>query len=113
MYYTTKDYENNIDLCKCAMYKLAENIANTEIKELKNFLETTDKDFCDICDDLAVNLDESPIINKDIYCHYKYKDISGIVTYSLKGKNWLIDINVNVIFADKFNLPPIGIKTEC
>ena len=112
MYYKTKDYENNIDLCKCAMYKLAENIANTEIKELKNFLETTDKDFCDICDDLAVNLEECPIKNKDIYCFYKYKDISGIVTYSLKEKNWLIDINVNVIFADKFNLPPIGIKAN-
>lgn len=38
MYYTTKDYENNINLCKRAMYKLAENIANTEFKELKTSL---------------------------------------------------------------------------
>lgn len=107
MYYTTKDYENNIDLCKCAMYRLAEIIAKPEFEELKNFLDTTDKGFDDICNDLAVNLDDCPIINKDIYCPYKYKDISGIVTYSPKDKTWLLCQTIDVIFADKLNLPPI------
>ena len=107
MYYTTKDYENNIDLCKCAMYRLAENIANTEFKELKNFLDTTDKGFDDICDDLGINRDECQIIDGDIYALYRYKDISGVVTYSPKDKTWLLCQTIDVIFADKCNLPPI------
>ena len=106
MYYTPKDYENNIDLCKCAMYRLAEIIANTEIKELKNFLETTDKGFDDVCDDLSINLNDSPIIDNEIYCVYRYKDISGIVTYT-KEKTWFLGGSVDVIFADNLNLPPI------
>ena len=108
MYYKTNDYENNIDLCKCAMYKLAENIANTEFKELKKLLETTDKNFDDICEDLGVNLDDMRIISGDCYVIYKYKDISGVATYVPKDKAWYLEWAVNVIFADKFNLPPIG-----
>lgn len=107
MYYTTKDYENNIDLCKCAMYRLAEIIAKPEFEELKNFLDTTDKGFDDICDDLAINRDECQKIDGYIYAFYKYKDISGVVTYSPKDKMWSLEWVVEVIFPDKFNLPPI------
>lgn len=107
MYYTTKDYENNINLCGCAMYRLAENIANTEFKELKNFLDTTDKDFVDICNDLDVNFGDMQIISGDFYVSYKYKDISGVATYVPKDKTWHLEWTVDVIFADKINLPPI------
>ena len=107
MYYTTKDYENNINLCYCAMYRLAVNIANTEFKELKNLLDTTDKDFCDMCNDLGVNFDDMQIISGDFYVSYKYKDISGVATYAPKDKTWQLEWVVDVIFADKLNLPPI------
>lgn len=107
MYYTTKDYENNINLCNCAMYILAVNIANTEFKELKSLLDTTDKDFFDVCNDLGVNFDEMQIISGDFYVSYKYKDISGVATYAPKDKTWQLEWVVDVIFADKLNLPPI------
>ena len=107
MYYTTKDYDNDINLCYCAMHRLAENIANTEFKELKNLLETTDKDFVDICEDLGVNFGDMQIISGDFYVIYKYKDISGVATYQPKEKIWSLEWTVDVIFADKFNLPPI------
>ena len=107
MYYTTKDYENNIDLCKCAIYRLAEIIAKPEYKELKNFLDTTDKGFDDVCEEIAINRDECQRIDGYIYALYKYKDITGGVTYDPKAKTWLLDFVVEVIFPDKFNLPPI------
>lgn len=109
MYYTTKDYENNINLCKCAMYILAEIIAKPEYKELKNFLDTTDKGFDDICDDLAINRDEFQKGDRYNYVSYKYKykHISGVVEYFPKDKTWHLEWVVDVIFADKLNLPPI------
>ena len=103
----TKDYDNDINLCYLAIYKLAENIANTEFKELKNLLDTTNKDFVDMCNDLGVNFDDMQIISGDFYVSYKYKDISGVATYVPKEKMWSLEWVVDVIFADKFNLPPI------
>ena len=107
MYYTTKDYENNIDLCKCAMYRLAEIIAKPEYEEVKNFLDTTDKDFDDVCDELAINRDECQKIDGHIYALYKYKDITGVVEYYPKAKVWFVNFEVEVIFPVEFNLPPI------
>ena len=107
MYYKTNDYENNINLCNCAMYRLAENIANTEFKELRTLLDTTNKEFVDICKDLDVNFDDIQIISGDFYVIYKYKDISGVATYMPTDKTWHLEWTVDVIFADKFNLPPI------
>ncbi len=107
MYYTTKDYENNIDLCKCAIYRLAEIIAKPEYKELKNFLDTTDKGFDDVCEEIAINRDEFQKGYRYIYASYKYKHISGVVEYFPNVKMWSLDMVVDVIFPDKLNLPPI------
>ena len=89
------------------MYILAVNITNTESKALKNLLDTTDKDFCDMCNDLGVNFDDMQIISGDFYVSYKYKDISGVAAYDQKDKTWHLEWVVDVIFADKLNLPPI------